>query len=373
MSFKKTMTFSAKVSDYTDGTVSARVQAENSVLNQLVQFIMLNLPSLQQLEKIEIGDSAWTGYPLFDVNSGVPSMVSGYLSGGEYSQLSDVYILGKDKNNWCLSVYVDNHTLSFAPTCSLEFQNGLNASTARDLSIMIAQIRKHRYTSNRTAAGGALPLVDFATTGDDVELTIDFWKSSQNLIMSKHGVSDFVFISAGDVDSFGFSTENSNGKTVAFDFSEPMQAAPITQTLSSPTYRSNSECLNENYATSIDPFFWGNLSSYGGAMYYLISDQYAWPIVCHRYINLYDIDGSMNVDRIAYSDQRAANFPRIDSDELYLRKLYIGNTRNIAPIAIAYTPGQLYTKSVYSVGNKYYLALQNGWCTYMIEVVDQGD
>lgn len=373
MSFKKTMTFSAKVSDYTDGTVSARVQAENSVLNQLVQFIMLNLPSLQQLEKIEIGDSAWSGYPLFDVNSGVPSMVSGYLS-GEYSQLSDVYILGKDKNNWCLAVCVENHTLSFAPTCSLEFQNALNATTARDLSIMIAQIRKHRFTSARTNTGGALPLVDFATTGDNVELTIDFWKSSQNLIMSKHGVSDFVFISAGDVDSFGFSTENTtSGRTVVFDFSEPMQAAPITQTLSSPTYRSNSSCLNENYATSSDPFFWGNMSTYSGMMYYQVSSQFIWPIACHRYINLYDIGQSMNNDRISYCDQVAANFPRIDSDELYLRKLYIGNTRNIAPISVAYTPGMLYTKSVYSVGNKYFLSLQNGWCTYMIEVVDQGE
>lgn len=373
MSFKKTMTFSAKVSDYTDGTVSARVQAENSVLNQLVQFIMLNFPSLQQLEKIEIGDSAWSGYPLFDVNSSVPAQVSTFLTGGQYSQLSDVYILGKDKNNWCLAVCVDQHTLSFAPTCSLEFQNGLNASTARDLSIMIAQIRKHRYATNRTIVGGALPFVNFATTGDDVELTIDFWKSSQNLIMSKHGNSDFVFISAGDVDAFGFSTESSNGKTVAFDFSEPMQAAPITQTLTSVTYRSNSACLNENYGSSNDPFFWGNLSTSGSMIYYTTMDVYSMPIAFHRYIDLSDIYNSMNDHRISYFDQRAANFPRIDSDELYLRKLYIGNTRNIAPIAIAYTPGMLYTKSVYSVGNKYYLALQNGWCTYMIEVVDQGE
>ena len=36
MSFKKTVTFTAKVSDYTDGTVSARVQAENNILSQFV-------------------------------------------------------------------------------------------------------------------------------------------------------------------------------------------------------------------------------------------------------------------------------------------------------------------------------------------------
>ena len=40
MSFKKTVTFTANVSDYTDGTVSARVQAENKILGDLVTFIL---------------------------------------------------------------------------------------------------------------------------------------------------------------------------------------------------------------------------------------------------------------------------------------------------------------------------------------------
>jgi hypothetical protein len=40
MSFKKTVTFTANVSDYTDGTVSAMVQAENKILGDLVTFIL---------------------------------------------------------------------------------------------------------------------------------------------------------------------------------------------------------------------------------------------------------------------------------------------------------------------------------------------
>lgn len=374
MSFKKTVTFSAKVSDYTDGTVSARVQAENSVLNQFVQWILLNLPSLQQLQKIEIGDSAWSGYPLFDVNSGVPSEVSSYLYGTTFAQLSDVYILGKNKNNWCLSVCVDQHVLSLAPTCSLEFQNGLNASSACDLSIMIAQIRKHYYTSNRTNAGGALPLVNFATTGDDVELTIDFWKTSASLVFASRGNNDFCFISAGgDVDSFGYSLSGSYGRNIVFDFSEPMQASEVTQNLPSERYRSENECLSENYATSCDPFFWGNMSTSGGMTYASGSRIYYLPIYMHSLINVFDTSESMLNDRIAYCDIAGANYPRIDSDELYLRKIYIGNTRNIAPILLSYTPGTLYSKSVYSVNGKYYLCLQNGWSSYMIEVSDQGD
>lgn len=375
MSFKKTVTFSAKVSDFTDGTVSARVQAENSVLNQLVQWIMLNLPSLQQLEKIEIGDSAWTGYPLYDVNSSVPSQVSTYLYGTTFAQLSDVYILGKNKNNWCLSACVDQHVLSLAPTCSLEFQNGLNATTARDLSIMIAQVRRHKNSANRKIVAGAFDLCKFSTSGDDVELTIDFWKTSSTLVFALRGTDDFCFISAGgDVDSFGFSTSNtSNGRTVVFDFSEPMQAAAVTQTLPAITSRSFDVCLDENYATSNDPFFWGNMSSSAQMIYNSQSIENTLPIYMHTFVPKAQTYRSMRDTRINYVDLTGANYPRIDSDELYLRKIYIGNTRNIAPILVSYTPGTLYSRSVYSVNGKYYLCLQNGWSSYMIEVSDQGD
>lgn len=375
MTFKKTVTFSAKVSDFTNGTVAARVQAENSVLNQLVQWIMLNLPSLQQLEKIEIGDSAWSGYPLFDVNSGVPSQVSTYLYGTTFAQLSDVYILGKNKNNWCLSACVDQHVLSLAPTCSLEFQNGLNATTARDLSIMIAQVRRHKNSVNRKNVAGAFDLCKFSTSGDDVELIIDFWKTSSTLVFALRGTNDFCFISAGgDVDSFGFSTSNtSNGQTVVFDFSEPMQAAAVTQTVTSVSYRGFDVCLGENYATSNDPFFWGNMSSGGAMTYNSTGVEYTFPIYMHTFVPKSQTYRSMRDTRINYVDLTGANYPRIDSDELYLRKIYIGNTRNIAPILLSYTPGTLYSRSVYSVNGKYYLCLQNGWSSYMIEVSDQGD
>ena len=55
MSYKKTVTFTANVADFTDGTVTARVQAENSILNQLIAWILSNISGIQQLEKIEIG------------------------------------------------------------------------------------------------------------------------------------------------------------------------------------------------------------------------------------------------------------------------------------------------------------------------------
>lgn len=108
-------------------------------------------------------------------------------------------------------------------------------------------------------------------------------------------------------------------------------------------------------------------------LYNSVDAEYTLPIYMHTFVPKSEIYRSMRESRTNYVDLTGANYPRIDSDELYLRKNYIGNTRNIAPILAAYTPGTLYSRSVYSVNGKYYLCLQNGWSSYMIEVSDQGD
>ena len=122
MSYKKTVTFTANVADFTDGTVTARVQAENSILNQLIAWILSNISGIQQLEKIEIGSSKWSGYPLYNVSSGAPSNVASQVK-NTWLLGSDCFILGKNKNNWTVGAMVDNHILRFSPTCSFEFQD----------------------------------------------------------------------------------------------------------------------------------------------------------------------------------------------------------------------------------------------------------
>lgn len=376
MSFKKTVTFTAKVSDYTDGTVTARIQAENSIINQLAAWLMVNMPTLQQLEKIEIGASNWSGWPFYAVNSSVPSSVTNYLnlSSADWGQLTDVFILGKNKNNWCVALAADSHVLRFAPCCSVEFQTALNQSTARDLSIPIAQVRKHRYSSNRQALGGAIDLFTFPTTGDDVTLVLEYWKSADTLIFAVRGYSDFVFFSKGESDGFGYSTaSNTNsGRYMIFDLNEPMQANERTQTVISSTGASIETCLRENYAMSYDPIYWGNTGSSTNFAYSQLSSYVIPPISSHMLIKVFQLYKSMLTDRLAIWEIDAG-LPRIDSDELYLKKVYHPNTRNTAPVKFAYTPGYLAAKSVYGVNSKYYLCLGNGWASYLIEVADQGD
>lgn len=375
MSFKKTVTFTAKVSDYTDGTVTARIQAENSIVNQIAAWLMVNMPTVQQLEKIEIGASNWSGWPFYAVNSSVPSQVSQYLSGADFEQLTDVFILGKNKSNWTVALAADGHVLRFAPCCSVEFQTALNQSTARDLSIPIAQVRTHRFNSNRKNLGGAIELFTFPTSGDEVTITLEYWKGADTLIFSVRGYSDFVFVSKGDSsDGFGYSTasDTTSGKYMIFDLSEPMQANERSQTATAYNSAPITTCLLENYGMSYDPIFWGNMALSNGFAYAL-PYSYGMPTIgCHTLIEVKNIYRSMLTNRGAYWDINAG-LPRVDSDELYLRKVYHPNTRNTAPVKFAYTPGYLVGKSVYGVNDHYYLCLGNGWASYMIEVEDQGE
>lgn len=376
MSFKKTVTFTANVSDYTDGTVTARIQAENSIINQLAAWLMLNMPTLQQLEKIEIGSSNWSGWPFYAVNSSVPAQVTAYFSGvtDAWSNLTDIFIVGKNKNNWTVALAADSHVLRFAPCCSVEFQTTLNQSTARDLSIPIAQVRKHRYNANRKNIGGAMDLFTFPTTGDEVTITLDYWKGTDTLIFAVHGYTDFVFFSKGDSDGFGYSTasDTTNGRNLVFDLNEPMQANERTQTATASNGASITTCLLENYGMSYDPFFWGNMASGFGFTYSQFTEAATPAIWSHMLIKTSKLYRSMLTDRLVFCDIDAG-LPRVDSDELYIKKVYHPNTRNTAPVKFAYTPGYLAVKSVYGVNSKYYLCLGNGWASYVIEVADQGD
>ena len=123
MSFKKTVTFTANVSDFTDGTVSARVQAENDILGQLVTFILAQNLDISIQEKCEIGSSKWAGNPFYCSTSGATSDVN------NNSMAGDFYFLGRGITKKCLGLSVDNHNLFIAltdtPTHDLTFSGNL--------------------------------------------------------------------------------------------------------------------------------------------------------------------------------------------------------------------------------------------------------
>ena len=379
MSFKKTVTFTAKVSDYTDGTVTARVQAENNILSQFVAWLLTQNSSISQLEKVEIGSSRWSGYPLYDVQSSAPSAVTTSVI-ESWSKLSDVYILGKNKDNFCLSVSVDGDVLSLAPCCSFDYQDSLNAYSSKPLSICLEQIRKLASTrqTNRLYTLGSISLITFDTSSDELSLTLNYWRGSDSLVFGVSGKTDRVFFSLNSIDaSWGWSV--SNGKLCNYSFNEVIQAAQETQTLGSNSISSVIKCLSKGYATSYEPFWWGHMDSVYSGLYYNTTNYCPIAVIMH-------VMSSRDADSVYTSEEfglitsvsrvacgiRLENFPRITTEQLYLRKMYIPNRQTASPIKLGYTPGNLYQDAVYTVNDKHYLCLQDSWYSFFVEVADQG-
>ncbi len=390
MSFKKTVTFTAKVSDYTAGTVSARVQAENNILGQFVSWLLAQNTSIQQIEKIEIGDSHWSGYPMYAVNRSVPSDVSYCVSG--YKLLSDVYMLGKNKNNFLMGLCVDGHVLTLAPSCSFEFQDALNTYSSQPISIVMGQLRRLQSAKENNRNGfGALNLYTFRTTGDELSMTLNYWKGSDTLVLYAVGETSRVFFSFDAVDaSWGWLgmmiVDYSSSINISnYSFSEQIQADNTTQTLSSDTAGSVSVCLSLGYPTNANPFYWGSMSSYNIACYADIANYSPVAVRMHRMcVSGNDKDTTDNqpgLERMMETNTSGSrviccntlwNFPRVTTEQLYLRKMYIPNRTTASPIKLGYTPGNLYADAVYTVNDKHYLCLKDGWCGFFVEVSDQG-
>lgn len=388
MSFKKTVTFTAKVSDYTDGTVTARVQAENNILGQFVSWLLVQNTSIQQIEKIEIGDSHWSGYPMYAVNSSVPSAVSYCVSG--YELLSDIYMLGKNKNNFLMGLCVDGHVLTIAPSCSFEFQDALNTYSSQPISIVMGQLRRLQSSKESYRKGfGALNLYTFSTTDDELSMTLNYWKGSDSMVISVPGVLSRVFFSFDVVDaSWGWlgmmmeATYSPSMNICNYSFSEQIQADNTTQTLNSDTAGSVSKCLSLGYPTNANPYYWGSMSSYNIACYANLSSYTPVAVRMHRMCvanNALGAESSQSALEIMMETDTSRiiccntlwNFPRVTTEQLYLRKMYIPNRVTASPVKLGYTPGNLYADAVYAVNDKNYVCLKSGWCSYFVEVEDQ--
>lgn len=376
MSYKKTVTFTANVADFTDGTVTARVQAENSILNQLIAWILANISGIQQLEKIEIGSSKWSGYPLYNVSSGAPSAVTTRVS-STWLLGSDCFILGKNKSNWTAGVMVDKHILKFSPTCSFEFQDWLNSIESKPLSIILSQLRFISAASNRRTYSGTIELFEFDTTAATLTLTLKFWKSTKNLIFAVNGKNDYIVFSNNENDAnFGWFNVSYVVNNAMYSLTEPMQANETTQTNTSAGANKGSQTENMalNYPTSCNPYVWGSMSSYTSAIYGSANENTAAPVVMHRLNDQrYDELNTDATSNYVFFGNRLPNFPRIQSTEIYLRKVYTPNTATKAPVKLAYTPGCLVADTIYRVNNIDYLCLATGWASYLIEVEDQGE
>lgn len=387
--YKKTVTFTSKVSNFTDGTVSAQIQAENDIVNQLAQWLLLQMPSMQQLEKVSIGDDMWANYPMYAV---APSSKLITNSTKTYNMLTDVFVFGDNADNFCCGLCADNHILRFAPICSIAKQKEVNAITARARSIQFCQLRNLNINSRRVSSLGAVELATFSTSDDPsddtLSLTIEYWKGACTLVLStpktmncmfftsasSTSVSGFGYINTSDTISSGGNISSTDFGCALYSFSERCPVS--TKQPNSSATSSITECLSQNYASNLDIYYW-----FGDTVTYQVYEVtsvggFGGPPVAvslHR-TPIKTCAENMRITRT--KDQptisQMAGFPRIDIDQICMRKVLVPVLNVDSGLKLVYTPGTFYGKNIYLVNGKTYLAFSSGWTTGFIEVADQG-
>ena len=378
MSFKKTVTFTANVSDFTDGTVSARVQAENKILGDLVTFILSHNLGISIQEKVEIGSSKWSGEPFYCSTTGATSDVS------NNSMAGDFYFLGKGITKKCLGLSVDNHNLYIAltdtSTHDLTFSGSHSNNYARIPCAMLRKLRQSSYEDNRQNTRSSVTFWNFQTNTDALSLSISYWKKDNILVIRSNGWN--VVISKDPNTVLINGTEHF--RATHFSLDDDFLISQDTYSYGSSANLNYTSNTALEYAMSYNPFF-ANASNQ--TMWYTITQENysATCILCHligtartKYSALTDWVDTNSNGLAADGNMPTVGplmFPRIANNELYIKKFYVPMTYPAiaSPIKIGYTPGKLNAENVYSLNGKNYVCLNNGVIGLFVEVEDQGD
>ena len=376
MSFKKTLTITKRESDYTAGTVSARVQAENAVLADFVTWLLSVAPGISIQEKVEIGSTKWSGEP-FQVPSGDSSDVN------HSSACTDLYFLGRGRNKKAIGICIDEHVLRVGltdtPTRDLDF----SASNTYYARLPAAVLRASGFAENRVNCGAVAELATFGTSGDEVTLNLSYWRGASALVII--GATVPLVITQTPYSCLYTAPNNTVGLHFGLDDDFLISDATYSFSADNNNYASNRDL---DYGMSYAPFFAraNNCGTFSNPEY---QDRFPTSILCHRTAMVYGAvyDQAFNVYNIPFQDPASLvstggipactpyGFPRISNSELYIRKMYVPMTRPAvaSPVKIGYTPGQIQQGAVYSVKGKYYVALKTGIISYFVEVADQGD
>ena len=385
MTFKKTVTFTATVSDYTDGTVSARVQAENKILGDFISWILSHNLNLSVQERIEIGSSQWSGKPFY-------CSTSGYTGVDSNSTTTDFYVIGKGKAKKCLGFSVDQHRLFFGLTDTVEKDLSYSMSSASQENygrIPAVQMRRdtdQNIRNNKIALTAQIWGWNFSQSDNDLILTVSYWKSTDTLavLIDNDGNTSYLVMSKDPSTCFYAFNKELQGLHFSFDDDFLISDATYSFDASNLNYASN---VYLGYAMSYNPFFARQASTpIIGTTNYL--GAYPTCILCHL-VGTTDnqlTQAYSSIDKITQPQnglatasymptQTGFGFPRIANNELYIRKMYVPMTYPavVSPLKVGYTPGTLRAGTVYSLADKYYLCLTNGVIGHFVEVTDQGD
>lgn len=402
MIFKKSITFTANVADYSDYTietaggttytVTARLQAERKVVNDFVDWLRAN-GAFSSLDRIGVGTDNWAEYPLYNVDENddiYRTKFSDY-----YYAMTDCNFCGAYNDGNQLGVTCDNHTLICALTCSMAKALELKQFNIEDsyYNIPSMMLRYHKNFNTACVRDAVSAFYTFTDGLPAVTLNINYWKGANTFVVGNdQNTQKLIFGKTANTPScaisYGATPLNNHAINGLMHFSFYEDCYANAETMRFTSDLPNTQALVLNYGTSYTPYKWGYLgqkSTLSGTLPYFYAaglDNYGSVYPALHLMNLQNIN---SVSSILVQTQYAtglqnnrlipmtgtSGFPRVNSNELYIRKQYIPCTQIASPIKIGYTPGLITENKVYSINGKYYLALNTGYWSYFVEIAEQ--
>ena len=178
MAIKKKVTYSVS---YVAGTDTLTTKL-NSLLQDIVTLILTQNSGLTVLDTITVGSSRWTGAPLYDTY--VSGLYSYYFQNRHYE--SDVYFLGTNEDNVCLSIgFFDGElviAMNVTPKVEAEYRDVWSSQYDHGdvLPLVIIGKASRWYEKNDTVA----PINQSAAQGNLTNYSIPYYVLNNAISMS---------------------------------------------------------------------------------------------------------------------------------------------------------------------------------------------
>lgn len=399
MTIKKKVTYSVS---YTAGTDTLTTKL-NSLLQDIVTLILTQNTGLTVLDTITVGSSRFTGAPLFDTY--VSGLYSGDYQNRHYE--SDVYFLGTNEDNVCLSIGFFNGALVIAmnmsPKVEKEYTDNWAAMGGGSYLPFYAIGKESRWFPTTDSILGNY-VIPYAINNNAISMGIIYWTGEasrgyifMNGLGQSDGVSLIIFAtdegqgqtglgaaihSYGtanqyrsahkfDLTVFSFSEDISHHKPAGLDSETPGLPPPIysaaTQQEVNARYdwRSWHNIKNSAAYASYTSKPFATMHTLGGSMGSFGNNSYSFPAEMPQVLSASAIEGTADANKAFLSILCSAyNLPRLNPGQAYIRKMRIpgwnpeckGEIYLLwSPVLTAYQSGD-----IVEVGSKSYAIITEG-------------
>lgn len=382
-----------------------------SALVSSICALICEATDLEVLDIIEYGSDEFNGYPIYNVGASDAGLKIQKVFYDNAHQ-SDIYILGKDRNNYCLIVNVYNGELMFSLGCSKDYADWygdrlIEKSSTITKSNPLTIVTRKFISGSGNYYNVFYPLVK--DTEGIVNLTVAKYKGeiSQGFkfINNSGKSSAWYLFTCNDngekyailnqqkfetVNYSNFYTENYLNETGEYNVNAPLIVA-FDEAISRNV--DNVICVNRSYSqtetnlsTVIDNNSYMNTDLWYNA--YVLTNNTSHIYICTQLSRVYRLNGVVNLadNQMNISNKwvienlkkmnyvtvqnSILNLPKLKQNQVYIRRLYAPNTNKKFHFYLWFSPVTEVQpeNSFYKIAGETYLLTTPGCIGYAIKV-----